>query len=163
MNMIELYHQGEQATERAAKKRALIAMLAVAAAGLVPCIVLIALATRRNQHLFLPLAIGIAWLSGWIFITILHGSFAAANARRRHNEMMLNEPRETMTGQFTKTADIRRMKNGMAIQKVILLENERERVLSVNAEKAALLPDTFTGAAETVYDFIVAYGVNGDV
>ena len=163
MSMIELYNTEALATDRVRKKRRLIVMLTVAAAGLIPCVVLIALATRRNQHILLPLAIGIAWLSGWIFITILHGSFAAANARRRHNEMMLNEPRETMTGQFTKTADIRRMKNGMAIQKVILLENERERVLSVNAEKAALLPDTFTGAAETVYDFIVSYGVNGDV
>jgi hypothetical protein len=160
--MIELYNTEALATDRAQIKRRLIVMLLVAAAGLIPCVALIALATRRNQHILLPLAIGIAWLSGWVFITILHGSFAKANARRRHDETMLNEPRERMTGRFTKTDEVRRMKNGMEVRKVLLLEDGRERVLSVNEAKAQLLPDAFMGAADTVYDFIVAYEVNGD-
>lgn len=161
-NMIELYNADALLPERARKKRALIAMLIVGAAGLCACIVLTALATRRNIRLILPLTIGVSVAAGWILITILHGSFTLSGAQVRHLDVMLNEPRESFSGRFEKTDSVRRMKNGLSVRKVLLTKDGHETVLSVNEQKAALLPDAFTGTAQTVYDFIVAYEVDED-
>ena len=75
---------------------------------------------------------------------------------------MLNEPRETFTGRFEKTDDVRRVKNGLSVRRVRCFEDEHETALSVNESKAALLPDAFSGTVQTVYDFIVAFEVRED-
>lgn len=159
MNMTELYHAEAVLPERARKKRILIVMLTIAAVGLAACIVLCTFATRRNLRLIMPLTIGTSVLSGWIVITLFHGAFSEAGAQCKHADIMLNEPREVFTGRFEKTDDVRRVKNGLSVRRVICIENERETVLTVNEAKAALLPDTFCGAVQTVYDFIVAFEV----
>lgn len=159
-NMIELYNTDALLPERARKKRALIAMLILGAIGLAACIVVSTFATRRNLRLILPLTIGISIATGWIVITILHGAFSEAGAQVRHNDLMLNEPRETVVGRFEKTDDVRRIKNGLSVRRVQWHGEENEGTLSVNEQKAALLPDTFTGTVETVYDFIVAFEVS---
>ncbi len=162
MKRVELYRSDAIPEMAARKKRLLTVMLCIGAAGLIACIMLCVFATRRNQHILLPLTIGSSILSGWIVITILHGSFASANAELRHCDLMLSESRETQVGRFEKTDEVRRVKNGMHVRKVLLYEGDRERVLSVSEKRAAKLPDVFSGTAETVYDFIVAYEVNGD-
>ena len=73
MNMTELYHAEALLPERVRKRRVLIVMLAVAAAGLAACIILCTFATRRNLRLIMPLTIGTSILSGWIVITLFHG------------------------------------------------------------------------------------------
>lgn len=160
--MIELYHAEAILPERTRKKRTLIVMLVIAAIGLAACIVICTFATRRNLRLILPLTIGTSTVAGWIVITLLHGPFLEAGAQCRHSDLMLNEKREAFTGRFEKTDDVRRIKNGLSVRKVRCIEEERERVLSVNEEKAAQLPDAFSGTVQTVYDFIVAYEVNED-
>ena len=112
--------------------------------------------------MLLPITIGTSVLIGWVVLTILHGSFNTASADVRHCELMLSEPRTTQRGSFRKTDEIKRVRNGMHVRKVLLREGERERILSVSEMRAAELPDRFTGTAETVYDYIVAYEVDGD-
>ena len=162
MKPTELYNPDALLPERARKKRALITMLIIGAAGLCACVVLCVLATRRNLRLVMPLTIGTSVLSGWAVITVLHESFLRAGAQVRHGDLMLNEPRETVTGRFEKTDDVRRMKNGLSVRKVRWSVEDHEAILSVNEAKAALLPDVFTGTVQTVYDFIVAYEVSED-
>ena len=160
---IELYHEDAIPHKRARKKKLLAVMCCIGGAGLLACILLCAFATRLNRDVLLPVTIGVSAVTGWIVITFLHGSFALANADVRHSELMLREPRTKQTGRFQKTGEVRRMKNGMHVRKVLLMEGDRERILSVSEQKAKDLPDAFSGTAETVYDFIVAYEVNGDV
>ncbi len=162
MKRMELYSKDALPPERARKKRAMIAMLIIAGIGLAACITLCALVTRRNIQLFLPLTIGISTVMGWIAITILHGSFGNAAAQVKHIDLMLNEQRKTVTGSFEKTGVVRRVKNGMNVRKVRCVENGFERVLSLNEQKASMLPDAFTGTVQTVYDYIVAYEVEED-
>lgn len=162
-NKVELYEKSAFLRERARKRRILLLMLLIGAAGLAACIVLCTFGTRRNQKVLLPVTIGISVVTGWTVITILHGTYAASDARCKHSALMLNEPRETVHGHFEKTDSVTRMKNGIAVRKVLRTEEDRETVLSVNESLAKDLPDAFTGTAETVYSFIVAYEVDEDV
>ena len=162
MKRTELYNQDAQLPERARKKRALIAMLIIGAIGLAACIVLCALVTRRNIQKIMPLTIGISIVTGWIVITILHGSYGSASAMLKHSDLMLREPRKTLKGRFEKTETVRRIRNGMSVRMVRCFEGEHETILSVNGRKADLLPDAFTGTVQTVYDYIVAYEVEED-
>lgn len=159
---VELYHANALPDKRARKKKLLGVMLCIGGIGLLACILFCAFATRQNRHVMLPLAIGTSVLTGWIVITFLHGSYGHAGADVRHCELMLSEPREIQRGRFTKTDEIRRVKNGMHVRKVLLTEGDRERILSVSEMKAKELPDSFSGTAETVYDYIVAYEADGD-
>ena len=161
-NRVELYHANALPEKRAKKKKLMTVMLCVGGLGLLICILLCAFATRMNRHVLLPLTIGTSVLAGWIVITFLHGSFNSANADVRHCELMLSEPRTEQSGVFQKTGDVRRVRNGMHVRKVLMKEGDRERVLSVSEMKADRLPDAFSGTVETVYDYIVAYEVNGD-
>lgn len=162
MKRVELYDAGTLPEKHRRKRKLGTAMLCVGGIGLSVCILLCVLATRKNQSLLLPLTIGASILAGWIVITILHGPFGSADADIRHCELMLNEPRTVQHGSFVKTDEVRHMRNGMHVRKVLFREGERERILSVSEQRAAKLPDAFTGTAETVYDYIVAYEVNGD-
>lgn len=163
MKRVELYGENALISERGRKRRTGIVMLIVLAIGLAACVVLCTFATRRNLKVLLPVTIGVSVLTGWIDITILHGAFGESNARVRHMNMMLTEPRETVRGRFEKTDDVTRMRNGMSIRKVRLtVEEQPERILSVNEALSDRLPDGFTGTAETVYAFIVAYEVDED-
>lgn len=160
--MKELYHAEAQLPERAHRKRALIAMAIIGAIGLAACIVLCTFATRRNLRLIMPLTIGVSVLSGWAVITILHGSFYRAGVRFKHSDLMLNGTREVFSGRFEKTDDVRRVGNGISVRRVYCEMDGHETALSVNEEKAALLPDAFDGTVQTVYDFIVAFEVKKD-
>lgn len=159
---VELYQANALPEKRARKRKLLRAMLCVGGIGLVACILLCVFATRQNRHILLPFAIGTSILAGWIVITFLHGSYNNANADVRHCELMLSEPRTVQRGSFQKTDEVRLVRNGMHVRKVLLQEGDRERVLSVSEGKAELLPERFFGTAETVYDYIVAYEVDGD-
>ena len=159
---VELYQTGALPEKRARKRKLGTVMLCIGGLGLLVCILLCVFATRQNRHILLPIAIGASTLAGWIVITFLHGSYSNANADVRHCELMLGEPRSTQHGSFRKTDEVRRMKNGMHVRKVLLKDGEHERVLSVSERKASELPDAFFGTAETVYDYIVAYEVDSD-
>lgn len=162
MKRVELYHPDALPEQHRRKQKLLGVMLGIAGIGLLACILLCAFATRANRHVLLPLTIGTSVLIGWVVITILHGSFNMANADVRHCELMLSEPRSLQRGSFRKTDEVRRVRNGMHVRKVLFQEGDRERVLSVSERKAEQLPDSFSGTAETVYDYIVAYEVDGD-
>ena len=157
MEQHAFYRQEELTAARAAQKRTGAAMAVVAGAGLVVCVVLCCLATRKNQDVTLPLTIGASTLAGWIVIFLSHSRYDGAKARARHAELMLTGPRERFSGRFTKLEGVYRVKKGVSIRKVRLQEEFHETLLTVSDEKAALLPDDFTGTVETVYDCIVAY------
>lgn len=161
-NRVELYQEDALPEKRARKKKLRTVMLCIGGIGLFMCILLCAFATRQNKSVLMPIAIGVSTLAGWIVITFLHGSYGSANADVRHCELMLSEPRTVQEGRFKKTDEVRRVRNGMHVRKVLFKEGDRERVLSVSEMKADRLPDAFTGKAETVYDYIVAYEVDGD-
>ena len=162
MNKTELYHVTESDVAKSRQRRSLIAMLAVGGAGLLACVLLCVFTTRRNQGIMLPLIIGTSILMGWIVIFLSHAFYGEARAIVRHDELMLTGERETFTGSFEKTDEVRRVRNGVAVRKVLARVEEHERVLTVSESKAALLPDRFSGSVETVYDFIAAFEVNGD-
>lgn len=159
---VELYRESALPEKRARKKKLRTVMLCVGGVGLLVCILLCAFATRQNKSVLMPITIGVSTLAGWIVITFLHGSYGNADADVRHCELMLSEPRTVQEGSFRKTDEVRRVKNGMHVRKVLFREGERERVLSVSEMKADMLPDAFSGKAETVYDYIVAYEADGD-
>lgn len=157
MEMHALYQQEELPRAEAARRRAGTAMAVVAGVGFVACVALCCLATRQNQRLTLPLTIGASVLSGWIVIFLSHSRYEGAKARVRHLETMLTGPRERYAGRFTKQEGVYRVKRGVSIRKVRLQEELHESMLTVADEKVPLLPDEFTGTAETVYDCIVAW------
>ena len=132
-------------------------MAVVAAVGLAACVTLCCLATRQNQEVTLPLTIGASTVAGWIVIFLSHSRYDPAKARARHVELMLTGPRERYEGRFSKEPGVHRVRKGVSIRRVLLEEEFHETMLTVADEKAALLPDRFTGAVETVYDCIVAY------
>ena len=159
---VELYQKDALPEKRARKQKLRTVMLCIAGAGLLACILLCVFATRQNRHILLPITIGASTLTGWIVITYLHGSYGYASADVRHCELMVSERRVTQSGRFEKTGDVRRVRSGITMRKVRMTEDGYERILSVNEAVAGRLPDAFSGTVETVYDFIVAYEVNGD-
>ena len=162
MKRIELYQNEELGRENARKKRAGIAMIAVGAAGLAACVTLCALSSRENVSVMRPIVIGASILAGWIVIFLSHAVYGEARAASHHDETMLSEPRTRVCGQFEKTGDVRRVKNGVTVRKVRMRSEPRDVMLNVNEQKAPLLPDAFTGTVETVCDFIVSVEVDGD-
>jgi len=162
MKRVELYRTEERDREALRAKRAKTAMLAVGAAGLVICTALCCFASRKTVAVLRPVVIGVSILSGWIVIFLSHTVYAEAKAAHKHDALMLSEPRTTVTGSFEKTDDVRRVKNGVTVRKVRLQNASRDVLLNISEEKAALLPDAFSGTAETVYDFIAAYEADGD-
>lgn len=162
MEHIELYQTAELNNARTRRKRAQTAMCIIGAIGLAACVALCIFVTRRNRTVLLPFIVGISILSGWAVIFLSHTFFSESRAAERHTELMLTGERETFSGSFQKTGEVKRVRNGVAVRKVLAFVDGRERVLTVGESKAALLPDRFTGKAETVYDFIAAYEADGD-
>ena len=136
-------------------------MLMVAAVGLLLCVLFCCFTTRKNQDVTLPLTVGASILSGWIVIFLSHSRFDGARAKARHAQLMLTGPRETFSGRFEKLEGVYRVKKGVSIRKVRLQDDFHETLLTISAEKAALVPDAFTGTVETVYDCIVAWAEDG--
>lgn len=157
MELRSLYGSEELTKARTAWKRVRRAMLAVAAAGLVLCVLFCCCTTRRNQDVTLRLTVGTSVLAGWIVIFLSHSRLEQAQARARHAELMLTGPREKFSGRFEKLAGVYRVKKGVSIRKVRLEEEFHETMLTLSDEKAPLVPDRFTGTVETVYDCIVAW------
>ena len=162
MELHALYGQEELTKARIARQRTGRAMIAVAAVGLAACVAVCCFATRQNQGVTLPLAVGISTLAGWIVIFLSHSRLDRARAQARHAELMLTGPRETYEGRFEKLPGVYRVKKGVAIRKVRLQEELHETMLTVSDEKADRLPDAFTGRVETVYDCIVAFREEGE-
>lgn len=162
MKRIELYHSEELGTARTRQKRAKYAMIGVGAAGLLACALLCVFATRENVAVMRPIVIGTSILAGWIVIFLSHAVYGEARASAHHDERMLNEPPARVSGRFEKTDDVRRIRNGVTVRRIRMRSEPRDVILNVNEQKAALLPDAFTGTVETVYDFITAFEVDGD-
>ena len=162
MEHLELYQMQEADAANTRRRKALTAMITAGAIGLLTCVLLCLFVTRKNSMKILPFVIGASILSGWTVIFLSHTFYGEARAAVRHDEMMLTGERETFVGRFQKTDEVHRVKNGVTVRKIIALCDERERVLSVSEQKAALLPDTFDGKVEAVYDFIAAIEVQND-
>ncbi len=164
MEHIELYRKEVQERARERKSRAAKAMLAVAGAGLLICILLCVFTTRKNEGVMLPLTIGTSVLAGWIVIFLSHAVYGEANATVRHMEAMYEGERETVCGRFTKTGDVYRIRHGVTMRRVrFVSEDGHDSVLNICESLQKDLPDTFCGRADTVYGFIVAYEVTADV
>jgi hypothetical protein len=161
MELHALYESEELPRAQAAEKRVRKAMLMVAAVGLLLCVLFCCFTTRKNQDVTLPLTVGASILSGWIVIFLSHSRFDGARAKARHAQLMLTGPRETFSGRFEKLEGVYRVKKGVSIRKVRLQDDFHETLLTISAEKAALVPDAFTGTVETVYDCIVAWAEDG--
>ena len=161
MELHALYESEELPRAQAAEKRVRKAMLMVAAVGLLLCALFCCFTTRKNQDVTLPLTVGASILSGWIVIFLSHSRFDGARAKARHAQLMLTGPRETFSGRFEKLEGVYRVKKGVSIRKVRLQDDFHETLLTISAEKAALVPDAFTGTVETVYDCIVAWEEDG--
>lgn len=161
MELNALYESEELPRAQAAEKRIRKAMLMVAAVGLLLCVLFCCFTTRKNQDVTLPLTVGTSILAGWIVIFLSHSRFDGARAKARHAQLMLTGPRETFSGRFEKLEGVYRVKKGVSIRKVRLQDDFHETLLTISAEKAALVPDAFTGTVETVYDCIVAWAEDG--
>ncbi len=161
MELHALYESEELPRAQAAEKRVRKAMLMVAAVGLLLCVLFCCFTTRKNQAVTLPLTVGASILSGWIVIFLSHSRLDGARAKARHAQLMLTGPRETFSGRFEKLEGVYRVKKGVSIRKVRLQDDFHETLLTISAEKAALVPDAFTGTVETVYDCIVAWAEDG--
>lgn len=157
MEQRSFYTEAELTSAKTKERRVGRAMAIVAGLGLVLCVLCCCFTTRQNQGVTLPLTVGTSILTGWIVIFLSHSRFDGARAEARHVELMLTGPRERFSGRFTKQPGIYRVKRGVSIQKVRQEEEFHETMLTVAAEKAALLPDAFTGTVETVYDCIVSF------
>lgn len=162
MKRVELYRTEERDREALREKRAKTAMLAVGAAGLLICAALCCFASRKTVAVLRPVVVGVSILSGWVVIFLSHAVYGEAKAAHKHDALMLSEPRKTVSGSFEKTGDVRRVRNGVTVRKVRLRAVPRDVLLNLNEEKAAQLPDAFSGTVETVYDFIAAYEADGD-
>ncbi len=162
MKHIELYLETELERERARKKRAGIAMIAVAAAGLLACVLFCVFTKRKNLTVMLPLTVCTSILAGWIVIFLSHTAYGDAKAAIRHREMLAEGERELFCGRIEKTDEVYRVRKGIRVRKVRVKSEERETTLMISEALSGRLPDAFDGEVEASYDFVVAYGVNGD-
>lgn len=162
MERIELYREEDVKKADARYKRTRNAMIAVAAGGLMLCILFCILTTRKNQDVMLPLTIGTSILAGWTVITLSITSFGGARAAIRHANKIEEGERETVEGRVEKTDELWHIRNGISVRKVRVITDERETMLNVSETLSKRLPDAFTGKVDVVYDFIVAYEVKTD-
>ena len=163
MERSELYGNQELTEAKLRRRRAVKRMCVIGAIGLAACVLLCVFTTRRNQGTMLPIVIGVSIAAGWAVIFLSHTAYGESRAAERHDELMLTGERERTEGTFVKTDEVTHVRNGVAVRKVRSEQNGRELVFRVAETKAAALPDAFTGAIETVYDFIAAYEVRNDV
>ncbi len=162
MERIELYREEDLRRIDARYKRTRNAMIIIAAAGLMLCILFCILTTRKNQDVMLPLTIGTSILAGWTVITLSITPFDAAKAAIRHAKKIAEGERETIEGRVEKTDELWHIRNGVSVRKVRVITDERETMLNVSEMLSKRLPDAFTGKVDVVYEFIVAYEVKTD-
>ena len=164
MKQVELYSETDRMKALAKQKRTRIAMIAIATAGLLLCVLFCALTTRKNQDVTLPLTIGTSIAAGWTVISLSIFVYGRAKAAARHAEKIAegerDGERETLAGRFEKTDEVWLIRNGVTVRKVCAVTGERESMLNVSDTLAKRLPDAFTGKVDVVYGFIVAYEVN---
>ena len=162
MERIELYRKEAKETAQMRAARTRNCMIAIAAAGLIVCVVLCAFVTRKNEGVMLPVTIGASVLTGWTVIFLSHAVYDEAKATVRHMQAREEGERETQEGRFEKTADFYRIRRGVSVRRVRAHIGERDMTLNVAEALSKQLPDAFTGTVETVHGFIVAYEVHAD-
>lgn len=162
MERIELYRKESQEKAQARCVRTRNAMLAIAGAGLLACILLCVFTTRKNEDVMLPLTIGASVLSGWIVITLLHTVYGESKATIRHMQAMEEGEREALSGRFEKTAEVYRIRHGVTVRRVRARIGERDTMLNIADALSKDLPDAFAGTVDAVHGFIVAYEVAAD-
>ena len=160
MKRYELYNPEALLSMQAKKKRVGIAMLAVAAAGLLACVILCILTTRSNYGTMLWTTVGVSILSGWTVIFLSHAVYEPTKSGVRHMKMVEEGERKTIRGRFEKTNEVRYIRHGVTLRRVRAVYGERAAMLVLYEPYAKRLPDIFVGAVETVNDFIVAYEVD---
>ena len=101
-------------------------------------------------------------LGGWIALTLRIFVIDELCYAKKHTEAMLQGPRETVTGTFTRTDEHIRIRRGVSMQKIQADTEGRTLALQLYDGAAKRFPRTGVVRVETVYGFIVAYEVADD-
>ena len=113
-----------------------------------------------NAKQMLFLIIGLATVSGWIFILLRSLVYLPAAAELRHITSMLNEKPEMYTGMLRLVPGAFKIPHGITVRRVELLTGSDVLNLSIDAKRVDCLPQyVVTSRVLTVRKFITAIEV----
>lgn len=139
-NIMELYTEEDIALLERRVKRHRAALIVLAAAALIACIVLAALANARNAGKLELAAVLVSTVAGWI--CIYDGVFTVSAGKKEigHANMLRSEPRERIDGPVTVTDERLRIRGSITVrrvetgtQKALVHENRAKRLAELPA------------------------------
>ena len=154
----ELYTDADLARMQRYIKRWRTALLAVAAAALAACVVMVALTETKNAQRMELATIAVSTLAGWF--VLYWAMFTVSPARRElaHARMLRSEERERTEGAVTVTAERFTIRKSVPVRRVEVLTGEQTERFLVSASRAGALAAGVT-AVYTVHGYVAAYEV----
>ncbi len=132
----------------------------VLALGWAACAALCFFVRTANARRMLFVIIGLATVSGWIFILLRQMVYLPAQAEQRHMASILSETAEEHAGTLRLSPGAFQIPKGIAVRKASLSEDGRTITLNIDARLNKRLPPDGTAVRVlTVRKYITAFEV----
>ena len=157
--MTFLYSREEMERQRFRAKWSGAAAWAFLALGWLACAVLCFFVNTGNAQRMLYWLIGLATVSGWIFILLRQMVYAPAHAEAHHMAGILKEEPDYYEGVLRLSPGAFQIPRSIAVRKATLTNGEETLSLNVDASLARRLPDGAFVRVQTARKYIVAFEV----
>ena len=135
----ELYSSGELAQLEQRARRALAAMIAVAAGTLAGCVALCCLIGRFDAALLEKAAVALSILGSWVVIYLGNNTVRDRKHELTHAKMLLEGERETLEGVLAVSKQRMRIRGSIRFYALTLTDGEETHRSKVVAARAPLL------------------------
>ena len=158
-NIVELYTEEDIALLERRVKRHRAALIVLAAAALIACIVLAALANARNAGKLELAAVLVSTVAGWI--CIYDGIFTVSAGKKEigHANMRRSEPRERIDGPVTVTDERLRIRGSITVRRVEVASETGVKKALVHENRAKRLAELPASAVYMAHGYAAAVEV----
>lgn len=157
--LVELYDDGDMARLRRQITRARLIYGAMAVAGLMACLTMIALTRTGNAARMEPAVIAVSTVVGWL---VIYGVLFVIGTRRkelRHATMLREGERQEVRGAVTVTDERVTIRKSVTVRKVEVRGDQGTQQLRVCESRAEALTSSAVTAVYAVHGYVAAYEV----
>ena len=157
--LVELYDDGDLARLRGQILRARVICGAMAVAGLIACLTMIALTGTGNAARMEAAVIAVSTVVGWL---VIYGVLFAIGTRQRelrHATMLREGERQEVRGAVTVTDERVTIRKSVTVRKVEVRGAQGTQTLRVCESRAEVLTSPDIAAVYAVHGYVAAYEV----
>lgn len=157
--LVELYGDGDVARLRRQIQRGRLIYGAMAAAGLIACLTMIALTGTANAARMEIAVIAVSTVVGWL---VIYGVLFVIGTRKkelRHATMLRTGERQEVRGTVTVTDERFTIRKSITVRKVEVRGEQGTQTLRVCETRAEVLTAADIAAVYVVHGYVAAYEV----